>query len=393
MKNVRPIRCLLAALAIAAAGGALAQTQTQGVSKDEILLGTLQDLSGPLAGYGKDLRNGMLQRIAEANEKGGVHGRKLKLLVEDSGYDPRKSVLAAQKLVNQEKIFVMAGSLGTGVNNAALPVQASKNVMNFFPAALSRDMYEPTSKLKFAFLSSYYDQILPTSARLYKEKKAQKPCIIYQDDEYGLEILRGVEAGLKTVDATLVEKTSFKRGATDFSSQVARLKAAGCDFVVTGTLIRETVGTINEARKLDFNPTFLGAFGTYTDLIHKLGGKGMDGFYSTMTVQHPYEDTAPEALKPWMGRYRAQFNEAPSAYSIYGYVILDRLVTALDKAGPQLDADALVRSVESLSTPVDMFGMPELSFSPDKHLGSNRARLSQIQDGRWKVVLDYDQMQ
>jgi len=381
-----------AVFAAAALSAAPAFAQSQGVSANEVLIGTLQDLSGPLAGYGKDLRNGMQMRIAEANDKGGVHGRKLRLLVEDTGYDPRRAVLGAQKLVNQEKVFVMAGSLGTGVNNAALPVQMAKNVINFFPSALSRDMYEPVHKLKFAFLSSYYEQIAPASARLYREKKASKPCIIYQDDEYGLEILRGTEAGLKSVGTELVEKTSFKRGATDFSSQVARMKAAGCDFVVTGTLIRETVGTLNEARRIDFNPTFLGAFGTYTDLIHKLGGKPMDGFYSTMTVQHPYEDNAPEALKPWMAGYKGRFNEAPTAYSIYGYVILDRLVQAMDKAGARLDTDSLSRAIEGLKTPVDMFGMPEMSFGPDKHLGSNKARLSQIVDGRWKVVLDYEQM-
>ncbi len=390
MRTSRRLHSLIGGVALAAYG--LAAAQIQGVTKDEILVGTLQDLSGPLAGYGKDLRNGMQMRIAEANDKGGVQGRKLRLLVEDSGYDPKRAVLATQKLVNQDRIFVMAGSLGTGVNNAALPVLASKNVMNFFPAALSRDMYEPVSKLKFAFLSSYYDQIAPAAARLYREKKAARPCIIYQDDEYGLEILRGTEAGLKTVGAELAEKTSFKRGATDFSSQVARMKAAGCDFVVTGTLIRETVGTLNEARRIDFNPTFLGAFGTYTDLIHKLGGKPMDGFYSTMTVQHPYEDSVSDALKPWLTAYRGRFNEAPSAYSIYGYVIADRLVQALDKAGAQPDTDSLARAVEALKTPADMFGVPELSFAPDRHLGSNKARLSQIQDGRWKVVLDYDQM-
>jgi branched-chain amino acid transport system substrate-binding protein len=390
MKCLPVFRTTLIATALCV--GATAFGQVQGVSKDEVLIGTLQDLSGPLAGYGKDLRNGMQMRIAEANDKGGVHGRKLRLLVEDTGYDPRRAVLAAQKLVNQEKIFVMAGSLGTGVNNAALPVQMSKNVMNFFPAALSRDMYEPVHKLKFAFLSSYYDQIAPASARLYREKKASKPCIIYQDDEYGLEILRGTEAGLKSVGAELTEKTSFKRGATDFSSQVARMKSAGCDFVVTGTLIRESVGTLNEARRIDFNPTFLGAFGTYTDLIHKLGGKPMDGFYSTMTVQHPYEDAASDALKPWLTSYRSRFNEAPTAYAIYGYVILDRLVQAMDKAGAKLDSDTLARAIEGMKTPADPFGMPELAFSADNHLGSNKARLSQIQDGRWKVVLDYDQM-
>lgn len=100
-KIIRHARCLLAVSAVAFAAAAAAQTQ--GVSKDEIVLGTLQDLSGPLAGYGKDLRNGMLQRVAEANDKGGVHGRKIRLLVEDSGYDPKKAVLAAQKLVNQER--------------------------------------------------------------------------------------------------------------------------------------------------------------------------------------------------------------------------------------------------------------------------------------------------
>src|SRR5690606_14488213 len=357
MKRLPVFRTALLASALFTSTAALAQAQ--GVSQNEILIGTLQDLSGPLAGYGKDLRNGMQLRIAEANDKGGVHGRKIKLLVEDTGYDPRRAVLGAQKLVNQDKIFVMAGSLGTGVNNAALLVLMGKNVVNFFPAALSRDMYEPVHKLKFAFLSSYYDQIAPAAARLYREKNASKPCIIYQDDEYGLEILRGTEAGLKSVGAELAEKTSFKRGATDFSSQVARMKAAGCDFVVTGTLIRETVGTLNEVRRIDFDPTFLGAFGTYTDLIHKLGGKPMDGFYSTMTVQHPYEDSAPEARKPWMGSYRTRFNEAPTAYSIYGYVIADRLVQAMDKAGKNLDTDSLSRAIEGLKTPVDMFGMPE----------------------------------
>src|SRR3954463_12266665 len=116
---------LLAALAGAAATAG-AQNTTQGVSRNEILIGTIQDLSGPLAGYGKQARNGMLLRIDELNEQGSIHGRKLRLLVEDDGYDPKKAVLAAQKLVNQDKIFIMAGHLGTAQNMAAMPVQFDK---------------------------------------------------------------------------------------------------------------------------------------------------------------------------------------------------------------------------------------------------------------------------
>ena len=120
-KNTRLLSALACAMALAAP---TAQAQeSQGVSKTEITLGSIQDLSGPLAGFGKQLRNGMMLRVNEVNEQGGVHGRKINLLVEDSGYDPKKAVLAAQKLVNQNKIFMMVGHLGTAQNLAAMPVQ------------------------------------------------------------------------------------------------------------------------------------------------------------------------------------------------------------------------------------------------------------------------------
>ena len=220
----------------------------QGINKTEIVVGTIQDLSGPLAGYGKQARNGMQLRIEELNEQGGVHGRRIKLLVEDSGYDPKKAVLAAQKLVNQDKIFIMAGHLGTAQNNAAMPIQFEKNVINFMPLTAAREMYDEPNKLKYALLSSYYDQMRITLPKMVKDKNAKKVCIIYQDDEFGLEVLRGVEAGLKTVSMELTEKTSFKRGSTDFSSQVAKMKASACDLVVLGTIIRETIGTVAESR-------------------------------------------------------------------------------------------------------------------------------------------------
>ena len=93
---------LLAALAVSST---LTIAQ-QGVSKTEITLGSIQDLSGPIAGFGKQARLGMLLRVDEINEQGGINGRKLKIIVEDSAYDPKKAVLAAQKLVNQDKIFI-----------------------------------------------------------------------------------------------------------------------------------------------------------------------------------------------------------------------------------------------------------------------------------------------
>ena len=378
-------RAALAALSLAASA-AFAQ---QGVSKSEILVGTIQDLSGPLAGYGKQARAGMQLRVDEINEQGGIHGRKIVLKVEDSAYGPKKAVLAAQKLVNQDKIFIMAGHIGTAQNNAAMPVQFEKNIVNFMPLTAAREMFEPLNRLKYAMLSTYYDQMRIAVPRLVKEKNAKKVCAIYQDDEFGLEVLRGAEAGAKSMGIELAEKTSFKRGATDFSSQVARMKGAGCDFVVLGTIIRETIGTIAESRKTGFNPTLLGSVAAYTDLIHRLGGKAMDGMYATMTVQNPYTDEASQPIRFWANKYKTKFNEDPTVFSAYGYTIIDLFIRGAQKAGPNLTTDSFIKAMDSMTVPPDIFGSPELSFTATKRLGNDESRLSQLQDGRWKVVSGY----
>ncbi|MFC6284553.1 MULTISPECIES: ABC transporter substrate-binding protein [Polaromonas] len=383
MKLISRIALLVLALPL----GALAQQQ--GVSRDSITLGSIQDLSGPLAGFGKQVRLGMMLRVDEANEQGGVNGRKLQLHVEDSGYDPKKAVLAAQKLVNQDKIFMMVGHIGTAQNLAAMPVQFSKNVINFFPVTAAREMYEPFNKLKYSFAATYYDQIRLAAPKLIKEKNAKKICTIYQDDEFGLEVMRGGEAALKAMGTDYAEKTSFKRGATDFSSQVAKMKSVGCDFVILGTIIRETIGTIGESRKTGFNPTFLGSSAAYTDLIHKLGGKAMDGLYATMTVQNPYLDEASQPIRFWANKYKTKFNEDPTVFSVYGYNVIDAFIGAARKAGTNLNTESFIKAMDTMVIPPDIFGSAEATFGPQKRLGSNLSRLSQIQDGKWKVVSDY----
>ena len=379
-----------AALVLAgwAVGGPALAAEQQGVSKNEIVIGTIQDLSGPLAGYGKQSRNGMQLRIDELNEQGAIHGRKLKLLVEDSGYDPKKAVLAAQKLVNQDKIFIMAGHLGTAQNNAAMPIQFEKQVVNFMPLTASRDMYDAPNELKYALLSSYYDQIRMVLPKMATDKNAKKICIIYQDDEFGLEVLRGAEAGVKTLNMELTEKTSFKRGSTDFSTQVAKMKSAGCELVVLGTIIRETIGTVAEARKTGFNPIFLASIAAYTDLIHKLGGKAMDGIYATNVVQNPYLDEASQPIRFWANKYKTKFNEDPTVFSAYGYIMIDIFIQAAQKAGPNLTSASFVKAMNSMTIPPDFFGTPTLTYNNTKRLGSEAVKLSQIQDGKWRALME-----
>ena len=382
------------ALAVLALGTSVALAQktvpTQGVSKNEIVIGSIQDLSGPIAAFGKQVRFGMQLRVDELNEQsGGIHGRKLKLLIEDSQYDPKKAVLAAQKLVNQDKIFAMVAHVGTTNNLATMPILFEKNVPNFYPITASKQMFEPYNKLKFAPGASYYDQMRVFAPRLAKEKGVKKPCSITQDDDFGQEVAEGADAGLKTMNLALAEKTTFKTGSTDFSSQVARMKAAGCDMVIMGTIIRETIGTIGESRKTGFSPVFLGSSAVYTDLIHKLGRQAMDGLYGVMTVQNPYLDDASPQIRFWATKYQTKFNEEPTVFSIYGYQAIDQVIAAALKAGPNLTTDSFVKALETITFPTDIFGSPEGGFGPNKRQGANVSRLSQIQGGKWKVVSEY----
>ena len=379
----------LIALAVSATAAGSAFAQTQGVSKSEIVIGTMQDLSGPIVAFSKQLVAGMNMRVDEQNALGGVNGRKLKLVVEDHGYDPKKAVLATQKLVQKDKIFAMVGTIGTPTALPSMPILFDKNIPHLFPLTAAREMYEPLHKLKYSFAATYFDQMRSGVKYLVKAKNSKKVCTLYQDDDFGAEVMRGAEAGLKEINMPLAEKTTYKRGATDFSSQIAKMKDSGCDLVVLGTIIRETLGAIGTARKLGWGVDFIGSSASYTELIHKLGGPAMNGFYSTNTVNVPYMDDASTNVRAWANRYKDKYKEDPAVFSVYGYQVIDLFIQIATKTGPNLTTDNFVKTLDAFTSPRDMFGADSMTFSKTKHLGSNRARLSQIINGKWTPITDY----
>ena len=283
----------------------------------------------------------------------------------------------------------MLGTIGTPVALPSMPILFDKNIPHLFPLTAAREMYEPLHKLKYSFAATYFDQVRAGVKHIVKQKGYKKVCSMYQDDDFGLEVLRGAEAGLKDINLPMAEKTTYKRGATDFSSQISRMKAAGCDFVVLGTIIRETIGAIGTARKLGWGVDFMGSSAAYTELIHKLGGPAMNGFYATNTVNMPYLDDASSNVRGWAQRYKDRFKEDPGVFSVYGYGVIELFIQIVDKTGANLTTDRFINTLDSFSSPRDMFGRDAMSFTKTKHLGSNRSRLSQIVNGKWTPVTDY----
>lgn len=384
------VLCML--IKVGAGGTALAQppASSPGVTRDRITIGSLQDLSGPLAGFGNAVKNGMTMRVEEINDSGGIHNRQLKLRIEDSAYDPQQALAATQKLLQHDKIFAMVGSLGTAVAMASFAPLFEQNVLHVFPLSAAREMYRPFHRLKFLFTAPYYDQMRTAVKWMAKERSAKKFCAIYQDDDFGREVIEGAEQGLKEIGNRFVEKTRFPRGATDFSAQVRTMQVAGCDTVVLGAVIRETLGAIGMARKLGWTPQFIGSSAAYTDLIHKLGGgTAMDGLYAVHQVAVPYTDDAARTVRQWAARYKTRFKEEPSLFSAYGYVAIDMFYRTALAAGPQLGTDNFVKTLETTPLPRDMFGSPEYRFSATQHLGNQRSRIAQIRNGRWVSITDY----
>ncbi len=386
---MKRLRRLALALFAALAGTSLHAADVAGVSAREIVVGHISDLSGPIAMLGTPVRDGMLMRFDEANAAGGVHGRRLRLAVEDAGYDPKRGVLAARKLVQRDKAFAFIATMGTPVVMATMPVVLEAGRLHLFPFSPHKATYEPLHPLKFQNFAPYQDYREAATRHMVQAGGYRRTCLLYQDDDYGLEVMKGVETGLEKLDQTLFERTGYKRGATDLSSQVARLRAAECDLVVLATVVRETVAAMAEARRIGWKVDMLVTASGYSAQTHELGGDAVEGLYGVSVLPHPYAEGANSQLAGWIERYRARFGAAPNVWSVMGYSLADMFVRTAEATGRDLTPEAFARTLERLEFTRDYFGSPSYRFSTDDHLGNRHGRLAQIRNGRWELITDY----
>jgi branched-chain amino acid transport system substrate-binding protein len=387
MKRLLAIGVVAAAVALA--GVAAAQKETRGVTKTEIVIGMHTDLSGPAATYGVSSSNAVRMRFDDVNEAGGIFGRKIRLIVEDTQYQVPRAVQAGAKLFHRDRVFAIVGGLGTPMNNALFKDQFDAGVLNLFPLSAARSMYEPFHKLKFYGAASYVDQVR-AGINYFVTKKGKKAlCAMYQDTDFGKEVLDGVQMQAEKMKVKIVETTTHKPTDQDFSAQIAKLKAAGCDLVVMGTIVRDSIVPYATARKIGWNDVdFLGSAASYDLFVAAAQGGVTEGLYAMGLTAMPYRDTlSPEAQK-WFDRYKDRFKVDPNIGAIYGHVAADLTVTGLEKTGPELTTDNFVKALESVRGYHDIFHGPEVNFGPDKHQGANSSFLAVVKGGRWVRLSD-----
>ena len=377
-------------------GPALAQATkvtNEGISANEIVIGTHQDLSGPVKVWGVSVSNGMKMAVEEINAAGGINGRKLRMILEDNGYDPKKAVLASQKLIERDKIFAMVGPMGSPTVLAAQDILFDAGVLQLFPLSAAEftfkfDPAKPQERLKFNNLLPYVESTRAALKYMMDWKHFQKPCIMHQDDEYGKNVLDGFSQQLEAMKIQPVSITSYRRGASDFSAQVAKMKADGCDLVVLGTIIRETIGAMSEAKKLGWDVTFLGATPTNVLEVPTLGKNAVEGLYAASGFEIPYEDTAKGKVKEWLTSYKKMFGTDANTQAIIGYNAIETFAFYAAEAGKDLTGQKMLDALESGDKFNDIFNSPPTKFSKTDHLANTVTQVQQVKNGRWVLVKD-----
>ena len=393
-KSYRALGLAVGALALTHLPAA-AQTKVtnEGISPTEIVIGTHQDLSGPIKFWGVPVSNGMKMAVEEINAAGGINGRKLKLVLEDNGYDPKRAVLASQKMIERDKIFAMVGPMGSPTVLAAQDILFDAGVLQLFPLTAAEftfrfDPAKPQERLKFNNILPYVESTRAALKYMMEAKNFKKPCLMHQDDEYGKSVLDGFTQQLDAMKVPAASVTSFKRGASDFSAQVAKMKSDGCDLVVLGTVIRETIGAMGEARKLGWDVTFLGASPTNVLEVPALGKEAVEGMYAAAAFEIPYEDTAKGKVKDWLVNYKKMFGADANTQAIIGYNAVMTFAHYVNKAGKDLTGQKVLDALESGDSFQDIFASPPTVFSKTNHLASTVTQVQQIKNGRWVLMKD-----
>ena len=378
---------------VASCGGSEDAGQTsqhRGVTADTITVGIHTDMSGQLAIWGVPSVHGMRMRFKELADAGGVHGRTIELVAEDSQYQVPAAVKATNKLLNVDDVFVMLGALGTPHNNAVIDSVLEAGVPNLFPLTAAVSMYEPLHPMKFSYFVSYREQTRGGIRFFVEQHDVSRVCLQTLATDYGAEVEIGFNLAAEEYGLDVVYVGRHKGSETDFAGTVTSIKNSGCELLFLGPFIKDAILIYTSARDAGWDGIIAGNMVPYVPEVAKAADGRMEGFYASAPFLFPdFETTVDdEWVASWYASYVEEFGTEPAAQSVIGYVMADLLVIALEAAGPDPTAEKLVKALEGISHYDDPFGGPSLSFSAHKHMGGNALNLYQVQDRKWVTVAE-----
>jgi ABC-type branched-subunit amino acid transport system substrate-binding protein len=335
---------------------------------------------------------GLEMRAREINEAGGIHGRKIRVVVEDNAYDPKKAIMVTNKMISRDKVFAFVGNMGSPTAGATKPIISRKKIPQLAPATAASLFFDPIDRYSFAAFTPYYDQARALVKFFYKEKGYRKFGLMYQDDEMGSIMKKGVEDQLDIYNLKLAGSESYKRGATEFSSQITKLRKAECEVVVLATIVREAVGALKEAHKIGWKVDFAGLTPTQNKFIPILAEKAgitADGLYSSANTPMMYADSPLQSVRDFWKRHVEWYDQEPDTATAGGYVGIELFRLAAEQVGRDLTREKWIDAMESLGWVEEKtFGSVPFHYSPTDHQGMRSILLTQVQNGKYVRISD-----
>lgn len=358
-------------------------------------LGTYGPLTGPAASWGVMLKS-MRAYIDFVNAEGGVHGRKLELLIRDDQYNPAKTPLAVRDLVDKEGVFAIVGGLGTANGRSVVEYLGRKNIPFFTPASGDPFFTSPARKNVYTVYPRYDTEGQIIGQYLARTLGKRRVAVVHQDDDFGLRGAEGLQRGLEAHGSQLILRTTCLASDVDVSSQVARIIEAKPDALVLFTAPRQAAMLAKKLHALGKKPPLFTSFVLSDPIMFELAGEDVWAGTLTSSVRKlaNSEDTSVVQFREVLAKYGPDL--PVGSFTMSGFAFAQPFVEALQRAGPNPTPD---RVYEALHTMKAWAGggpywrgsglNPPLTFSQDNHLGNDRIFFAKATEGRWQRVTDW----
>jgi len=359
---------------------------TQGVTDTLIKVGTWGPQTGPGSSWGA------IARATKAyfdwiNDQGGIHGRKLELVIRDDGYMPPRTVAAVKEMVEKQKVFCFVSGVGTATGMSVKNFLDERKILNIGLASGSSAWTNPMSRYRFAVYPNYRIEARLLVKYAVESLGKKKIAMFYQNDAFGKEGLSGAEAACKEFNVEMIAKVSYELTDADLSSQALKIKASGADTVILWTTAKHAATFVKEAVKIAYKPQFLATSTLSDPIMFKLAGDAWNGVIIANWLPMANADT------PGIKNYKEALEKfAPKEtignFTLVGFILAEPLIEGLRRAGRDLTTDSLINTLESIKGFNGDF-VHDLGFSKDDHQGLKTIYFMKAEDGRLKKISDW----
>ena len=340
-------------MALAGSPSAAQKKYGPGVSDSEIKIGNIMPYSGPASAYG-EIGKAEAAYFRKVNAEGGVNGRKINFISYDDAYSPPKTVEQARKLVESDEVLLIFQSLGTAHNTAIQRYMNSKKVPQLFVATGATKWNDPQRfPWTMGWQPSYQSEAHIYAQYLMKTHPQGKIGVLYQNDDYGKDYLKGLKDGLKG-KMRIVAEAPYETTDATVDSPIINLKASGADIVFNVATPKFAAQAIKKIAELGWKPVHLlnNVSNSVGSVLKPAGFDNAKGVLSTAYFKDPTDPTWKDdpAYKEWsafMDKYYPD-GDKTSTFTVYGYVAAQTLVAVLKQSGDNLTRDNVMKQAASL---------------------------------------------